>query len=164
MKTKIISLILVSVFAAALLMGCASSDVAAETAWVDVNSGNVRKSTHSETQAETAPDTDENGNLLLTTDDNRLVYQTDYGCEVIVFNGSYVNKMYLVYTFATADDAGQYLSSHAKDIMSAGDITDIKQQDSILILSPKMTSENYIKYLSMTREQVEEEFASFQKQ
>ena len=164
MKTKIISLILVSVFAAALLMGCASSDVAADTAWIDVNSGNVRKSTHSETQAETAPDTDADGNLLLTTDENRLVYQTDYGCEVLVFNGTYVNKIYLVYVFETADDAAQYLNSHANEIMSAGDITDIKQQDSILILNPKMTSENYIKYLSMTREQVEEEFASFQKQ
>lgn len=164
MKTKIISLILVSVFAAALLMGCASSDVAAETAWIDVNSGNVRKSTRSETQAETAPDTDADGNLLLTTDENRLVYQTEYGCEVLVFNGTYVSKIYLVYTFASADDASQYLSSHSKDIMNAGDITDIKQQDNILILNPKMSSQNYIKYLSMTREQVEEEFASFQKQ
>ena len=81
-----------------------------------------------------------------------------------MFNGTYVSKIYLVYTFASADDASQYLSSHANDIMSAGDITDIKQQDNILILSPKMSSQNYIKYLSMTREQVEEEFASFQKQ
>ena len=164
MKTKIISLILVSVFAAALLMGCASSDVAAETAWVDVNSGNVRKSTHSETQAETAPDTDADGNLLLTTDENRLVYQTEYGCEVLVFNGTYVSKIYLVYTFASADDASQYLNSNANEIMSAGDVTDIKQQDNILIMNPKMSSQNYIKYLSMTREQVEEEFASFKKQ
>ena len=131
---------------------------------IDVNSGNVRKSTHSETQAETAPDTDADGNLLLTTDENRLVYQTEYGCEVLVFNGTYVSKIYLVYTFASADDASQYLNSNANEIMSAGDVMDIKQQDNMLILSAKMAAQKYIKYLSMTREQVEEEFASFKKQ
>lgn len=154
----------VALTAAAMLFGCGSEKAAADTVWRDVNSGIIRNNTQKETPAETVAVNDENGRIILVSDDDRLVYKTDSGYAVFIFNGSYVGQAYTVYSFSDGVAADKYIQENATDIMSDGTVVDIERQGELVVLRLNMSDSKYIKYLSEDRGAVEKEFEGFEKQ
>lgn len=154
-----------AITAAAMLFGCGSEKAAAETVWRDVNSGLLsNNNTKKETPVETAAVKDENGRIILVSDDDRLVYKTDSGYAVFIFNGSYVGSAYTVYSFSDGVAADKYIQENATDIMSDGTVVDIERQEELVVLRLNMSDGKYIKYLSEDRTAIEEEFEGFEKQ
>ena len=152
-----------AITAAAMLCGCGSEKAAAETVWRDVNSG-LTRNTEKVIPAETVAVNDENGRIILVSDDDRLVYKTDSGYAVFIFNGSYVGSAYTVYSFSDGVAADKYIQENATDIMSDGTVVDIERQGELVVLRLNMSDSKYIKYLSEDRGAVEKEFEGFEKQ
>ena len=151
--------------AAAMLFGCGSEKAAADTVWRDVNSGIIRNNnSQKETPAETVAVNDENGRIILVSDDDRLVFKTDNGYAVFIFNGNYVGSAYTVYSFSDGVAADKYIQENATDIMSDGAVIDIQRQEELVVLRLNMSDGKYIKYLSEDRVAVEKEYEGFEKQ
>ena len=153
-----------AITAAAMLFGCGSEKAAADTVWRDVNSGNIRNNTQKETPAETVAVNDENGRIILVSDDDRLVFKTDNGYAVFIFKGNYVGSAYTVYSFSDGVAADKYIQENATDIMSDGTVIDIQRQEELVVLRLNMSDGKYIKYLSEDRVAVEKEYEGFEKQ
>ena len=150
--------------AAAMLFGCGSEKAAADTVWRDVHSGLIRNNTQKETPAETVAVNDENGRIILVSDDDRLVFKTDNEYAVFIFNGNYVDSAYTVYSFSDGVAADKYIQENATDIMSDGTVIDIQRQEELVVLCLNMSDGKYIKYLSEDRVAVEKEYEGFEKQ
>ena len=132
--------------AAAMLFGCGSEKAAADTVWRDVNSGIIRNNTQKETPAETVAVNDENGRIILVSDDDRLVFKTDNGYAVFIFNGNYVGSAYTVYSFSDGVAADKYIQENATDIMSDGTVIDIQRQEELVVLRLNMSDGKYIAF------------------
>lgn len=151
--------------AAAMLFGCGDKKATGETAWVDVNSGNIKKpSNNNDAPGETVAVKDEDGRIMLASDEDRLVFKKDNVYRVFVFNGTYVTAAYKVYAFSDGVDADNYIKNNVTDIMSDGSVIDIERQSELVVLRLNMYNSKNEKYLSSERAAVEEEFGDYEKQ
>ena len=115
---KIFSLILAAVILAASLVSCGGT-------------GNVENTGPAETTAsgklpdyagQNVPDYDSEGNFILQSSENRVVYSYESGYAVFTFAGSTVKKIQQVLVFDDEDAAAKYVNDVAVEAVNKGEI------------------------------------------
>lgn len=109
---RIICLLVCAVLLCVPLVSCGNGDTE-ETTFAEKlpdHAGSISK------------DYDENGNFILTSTDDRVVYSYNSGYVVFTFAGNSVSKIQRVFAFEDAKKAQEYSSAQAKQAVEAGNV------------------------------------------
>lgn len=157
---KIFSLILAAVILALSLASCAGG------------SGNTKNTGPAETTAnENLPDYagqkisdyDSNGNFILTSGTDRVVYTYESGYVVFTFLGSAVQKIQQVLVFEDEAAAGKYVTDIALEAIDKGEIPPTLRANKNLVIVPVSISNDKKDlgyYYTQSRNIVEAAFAA----
>ncbi len=153
---KIISLLLAVVMVATVLCACASQGGAAPK---DTTAGDTQKLPSYAGQS--VSDYDSNGNLILTSSENRKVYPYESGYAIFTFNGESVSKILRVIEFEDEESAEDYLTSTARDQVEKGEIpTTMRRNGVYVVINVGFDPENpgIGEYYNKTKTQIIAEF------
>lgn len=111
-------------------------------------------------------DYDSDGNIILTSTDNRYVYVKETGYIVFSFVAS-SNACYQVLdvkSFADEEAAAKYLTENVAQLMATGDYTNVQQNGRYVVFTVSLTHSVYGDYLKGDRSHVESIFPDDLKQ
>lgn len=79
-------------------------------------------------------DYDSNGNIILTSSENRKVYPYESGYAIFTFNGEAVSKILKVIEFEDEESAEDYLTSTARAQVEKGEIPTTMRRNGVYVV------------------------------
>ena len=147
---KIISLFLAVVMVATVLCACASQGGVAPK---DTTAEDTQKIPSYAGQS--VSDYDSNGNLILTSSENRKVYPYESGYAIFVFTGETVAKITRVLEFEDEAAAEEYLTSTALEQVEKGEVpTTMVRNGSYVVIKVGYEEEGLGQYYVKTKTDV----------
>ena len=148
-----------------LLASCSkdeNANVITHDRYVDVNNPNGTPSTQAHKNYEVTPgvrDYDNDGNLIVTSTDNRYVYKSDLGYIIFSFNQKSDTCFQVLEVRALEDEekATQYTTEHVVEMMNSGNYVGVNQAGRYVVFTVSVENEIYGKYLALTRADVEKD-------
>ena len=101
---------------------------------------------------------DSEGNFILTSSDNRIVYEYDGGYVVFTFNGQAVKKVQEVKEFESEELAAQYVVSYMQDNAKNG--ANAFATGKYAVISCSAEHEDLGKYYHMSKSEITGSFSS----
>jgi|GEM_PF-2899311 len=105
-------------------------------------------------------DYDKDGNFILKSSDDRVVYKLDGGYVVFVFAGNVVGKIHNVIEFENEDAMTEYLRENVTSLMSSGVYNNVNTSKNLIILTYNAGESGMGKYYSYTKNEVLDEFSA----
>lgn len=158
-KIRIISAVICILSLASFGTGCAHSEGNGD--------GGTKLADNTEVVHETKyiVDRDDEGALILTSSDGRLVYLTEPGTYVILYTGdSGVSKIMIVKDFKTSEDAANYVANNGKSLLESGEYSNLRVEGRYVTYSPTLSSEKYGRYYAMSMSDLSAAFSSYELQ
>lgn len=162
MKRTLAFLLIVSAMLLCLV-SCQKEENNADTTYAPGQTFTIAETTAKAPEIQVTPGTadyDGEGNLILTSTDNRYVYKKDSGYIIFTFNAS-TNTCYQVLDvkeFDSEDSALQYMKENVVEQMGSGEYANVVNNGKYVVLTATLNHSVYGEYLKGNRQTVEKIF------
>lgn len=152
---KTISLLLAVLLALGILCGCASNGAPAD------ETKETTENSLPDYAGKEIKEYDENGNIILTSTDDRQVYSYSGGFIIFSFNGQSVSNIKRVYCFSSEESAKEFVTENARKAVENGLIPlkhSVNGTNVIEDVAFSTDPANIGNYYAKTKSQIEKDF------